>query len=46
MELLSEEGFKREEEAFLRGMEREDRRKERAEGRVKEILKGGKGAKL
>lgn len=46
MELLGEEGFKREEEAFLRGMESEDGRKERAEGRVKEILGKSKGAKL
>lgn len=46
VELLGEEGFKREEEAVLRGMEREDGRKERGEGRVKEILGKAKGAKL
>lgn len=46
VELLGEEGFKREEEEVLRGMEREDGRKERGEGRVKEILGKAKGAKL
>ncbi|KAK0740612.1 ClpP/crotonase-like domain-containing protein [Schizothecium vesticola] len=46
VELLSEEGFAREEAAFLRGMEGEQGRRERGEGRVREILKGGKGAKL
>lgn len=44
--MLSEEGFKKEEEAFLRGMEREDGRKDRAEKNVKEILGKTKGAKL